>query len=142
MGVPEERIESALGTSDLERVQSIIKKTDISLHRDNLCVRRLGAETADRSRSRPLLISLKCQETRREILNNAKKLKDTTDCSSIFIRKDTHPTLRYEANRLRIRERNEKANPENRNVNIQYDRKQRVLMRNGIIIDRFSPSFI
>ena len=36
MGVPEERIESALGSSDLERVLSIIQKTDISLHRDNL----------------------------------------------------------------------------------------------------------
>ena len=36
MGVPEESIESALGSSDLERVLSIIQKTDISLHRDNL----------------------------------------------------------------------------------------------------------
>ena len=114
---------------------NVIQKTDISLHRDNLHIRRLGI---DKSRPRTLLISLNCQETCREILNIAKKLKDTDEYASIFIRKDTHPNLRYEDNRLRRRVRNEKAKPANTNVNIRYDRKQWVQMRNGIIISRFT----
>ena len=140
LGVPEESEESPLGLTDRHRVLKVIQKTEgnVSLHMDDLSVRRLGSNT---SRSRPLLVTLGSHETCKEIVMNAKKLKDASDCASIFIRKDTHPTLRYEANRMRIRERNERANPENSNANIQYDRRKRVLMRNGIIIDRFRPLF-
>ena len=73
---------------------------------------------------------------------NAKNLNDDSDYARIFIRRDTHPTLRYEANRIRIREREEKADPNNSNCVIRYDRKERVLLKNGRIIDRFCPSFL
>ena len=139
IGVPEEE---GSDESDLEKVVSIVKKTDssISLRRDNFkCVRRLGLIN---SRPRPLLITLDDHETCKEILMNAKNLKDVSDCASIYIRKDTHATLRYEANRLRIREKTERNMPENSNADIYYDRKTRALFKNGIIIDRFRPSFL
>ena len=44
-------------------------------------------------------------------------------------------------NRLRIKERNEKLKPENYGAEIKYDREGRVLMKDGIIIDRFCPVF-
>ena len=49
---------------------------------------------------------------------NAKNLNDDSDYARIFIRRDTHPTLHYEANRIRIREREEKADPNNSNCEI------------------------
>ena len=139
MGVPEEDIESPLGGSDVEMVECVMQKADVSLTRGNFCMRRLGQNT---SQTRPILLTLECHEARREILSNAKNLRYDSDCTNIFIRKDIHPTLRYEANRLRIRERDEKANPENRNADIKYDRKERVLTKNGVIIDRFRQAFL
>ena len=59
----------------------------------------------------------------------------------IFIKKDRHQPTSKEWNRLKIREREEKAKPENNGVNIQLDMKQRTLKRNGQIIDRFNPVF-
>ena len=137
-GVPEENVHTDLGSNDIERVENIVLKTGITVHRNNLRIRRLG-QVAERAR--PILVTLDCHNTCREIRINARKLKDISNCANIFIRKDVHPTLRYEANRLRIKEREEKENPENIGAHIVYDRKERVLLRDGIIIDRFRPSF-
>ena len=138
MGVPEMDLESPLGNSEFDRLEYVIEKTGISLNRGDYRMRRLGQST---SQTRPILLTLDCHQVCKEILKNANKLKYENYCTDIFIRKDIHPTLRFEANRLRIRERNEKANPENRNAEIKYDRKERVLIKNGIIIDRFRPAF-
>ena len=100
MGVPEEDIESPLGGSDVERVECVMQKADVSLNRGNFRMRRLGQNT---SQTRPILLTLECHEASREILSNAKNLRYDSDCTNIFIRKDIHPILCYEANRLRIR---------------------------------------
>ena len=141
LGVPEESVSSPLGLLECDRVIHVLQKTDVNVSRDNLTIWRIGSNRTQ-STPRPLLITLDSHETCKEILRNAKNLKDTSDCTSIFIRRDTHPTLRYEANRLRIREREEKADPRNRNADIQYDRNARVLLKNGEVIDRFFPSFL
>ena len=137
-GVPEENVHTDLGTKDIERVENIVLKTGITVHRNNLRIRRLG-QVAERAR--PILVTLDCHNTCREIRINANKLKEVSNCANIFIRKDVHPTLRHEANRLRIKEREEKEKPENIGAHIVYDRKERVLLRDGMIIDRFRPSF-
>ena len=137
-GVPEENVHTDLGTKDIERVENIVLKTGITVHRNNLRIRRLG-QVAERAR--PILVTLDCHNTCREIRTNANKLKEVSNCANIFIRKDVHPTLRHEANRLRIKEREEKEKPENIGAHIVYDRKERVLLRDGMIIDRFRPSF-
>lgn len=141
IGIVEETVASPLGLKDEDRVLQVIQKTGVSVSMENLTLKRLGS-SGDRSTPRPLLITLDNHETCKEIVMNAKNLRDVSDCASIFIRRDTHPTLRYEANRIRIREREEKADPRNSNAEIRYDRKERVLLKNGRIIDRFRPSFL
>ena len=126
-------------TSDLEKIRYVVKKTGVSLHRGNFSIQRLGS--TDGSHVRPIMLKLDCHKTRMEILTNARKLKEDSDCANIFIRKDTHPAIRCEMNRLRIKERNEKLKPENYGAEIKYDREGRVLMKDGIIIDRFCPVF-
>ena len=141
IGIVEETVASPLGLKDEDRVLQVIQKTGVSVSMGDLTLKRLGS-SGDRPTPRPLLITLDNHETCKEIVMNAKNLRDVSDCASIFIRRDTHPTLRYEANRIRIREREEKADPRNSNAEIRYDRKERVLLKNGRIIDRFRPSFL
>ena len=43
--------------------------------------------------------------------------------------------------RLRNREKEEKEKPENAGVNIEYDWRNRVLLRDGEVIDRYFPNF-
>ena len=53
-----------------------------------------------------------CHDKQRKILENAKNLKEVPEYGRIYIRKDTHPTVRVEQNRLRKIEK-EKAKPQN-----------------------------
>ena len=61
--------------------------------------------------------------------------------SSVYVMKDVHPAVRKEMARLRQREKDEKEKPENVGVTIVFDWKKRVLLREGSIIDKFSPHF-
>ena len=137
-GLPEGNVNTELGSNDIERVECLLQKTGATIHRNNFRIRRLGRNT---TQTRPILVTLDCHETCREIRINSNKLKEVSGCASIFIRRDIHPTLRYEANRLRIKEREEKAKPENIDASIIYDRKERVLLKDGEIIDKFRPAF-
>ena len=70
-----------------------------------------------------------------------KTLRDKTGYSNIYIKKDVHPTIRVEQNRLRIKLREQKDLAENRGIEIKYDFKTRLMTRNGVVIDRFNPHF-
>ena len=59
----------------------------------------------------------------------------------MYIKKDVHPAIRRETARLRKREREEREKAENVGVNVTYDWKNRVLTRDGVVIDRFTPRF-
>ena len=61
--------------------------------------------------------------------------------SRVYIKKDIHPVVRKEIGRLRKKVRDENAKAENDGVNIVYDAKNRIVTRNGVIIDRFTPKF-
>ena len=61
--------------------------------------------------------------------------------NKIYIKKDVHPAVRKENNRLRSREKEEKDKPENVGINFDYDWKNRALLRDGVEIDRYSPQF-
>ena len=56
-------------------------------------------------------------------------------------KKDTHPVIRRETQRLKAREREEQDKPVNVDVEIKYDWNRRVLLRNDLVIDRFAPRF-
>ena len=82
------------------------------------------------------------EDQRNDILRKAKNLKSLDEpLSSVYIKKDVHPAVRKENMRLRTREREEKEKPENAEVDISYDWRRRVLLRDGVVIDKFSPYF-
>ena len=85
---------------------------------------------------------LDSQTQRDSILRMAKNLKNAGfSLSRIYVKKDVHPAVRKEAARLRHKEREEKDKSENVGVNIVYDWKNRVMLRDGVVIDRFTPNF-
>ena len=74
-------------------------------------------------------------------MDNTKALKDIQGYKKIYIKRDTHPSIRKEHARLIKKEKAEKEKPGNVGIEIKYDRKRRVLLRAGDVIDKFNPSF-
>ena len=127
---------------DQSKVEQILQEAgyDEDVDLTNWEVKRLGQEN-DR-RKRPILVVVDNQRQRNNILDKAKNLKEKREpFSSIYVKKDVHPAVRKELGRLRKRERDEKERPENQGVNIVYDKQQRVLLRDGLVIDRYAPSY-
>ena len=130
-----------LGTDDQERASKVIEKTNAVSSIGNIQVRRLGNQQENQSRPRPLLVILDDSGKQKKIIENSRNLKDVEGYSNIYIKKDKHPTVRFEENRLRKREKEEKNNPLNSQCRITYDYKNRVLLKDNTVIDRFLPSF-
>lgn len=57
----------------------------------------------------------------------------------IYIKKDSHPGVRREWKRLKEAEKEEKRKPSNVGCNIRLDFKERVLYKDGVIIDKWQP---
>ena len=71
-------------------------------------------------------------------MDKAKKLKDSQEpFKKIYIKKDSHPEVRKEWKRLRDAEQYEKTN--NIGSTIRLDFKQRVLLKDGVVIDKWRP---
>lgn len=130
-----------LGNGDDEKISNIMETIGGGEEdRSRWSMKRLG-QRDDRNK-RPILITVNDQKQRDSILRMAKNLKDAQQpASTVYIKKDVHPAVRRETARLRKREREEKEKAENVGVNITYDWKNRVLIREGVIIDRFMPHF-
>ena len=58
------------------------------------------------------------------------------------MKKDVHPGVRTEWQRLREAEMKEKDRPENVGYDIHFDARQRKLFRNGEVIDSWNPQFL
>ena len=138
-GVAEE--DNAMGVGDAAKVRAVIEAAGVTDCDTTVWeVTRLGQP--DGRKKRPIRLKVKNQEERKKILEHAKHLKDAgASFSSVYINKDLHPAVRKEMKRLRDREKEEKNKPENAGVNIKYDWKNRVLLRDEEVIDRYSPSF-
>lgn len=131
-----------LGDTDDTKIQKVLEVAGYTgaPDRASWTVRRLGRP--NERNKRPIHIMVDDQSQRDNILRLAKNLKDARlPFSAIYIKKDVHPAVRKETARLRKREREEKEKAENVGVNIKYDWKDRVLLRDGVIIDRFAPRF-
>ena len=130
-----------LGTDDLERATKVIEKTNALSLIGTLQVRRLGNTQDNQSRPRPLLVILDDRGKQKKIIENSRNLKDVQGYRNIYIKKDKHPTVRFEENRLRKRAKEEKNNPLNSHCKITYDYKNPVFLKYDTVIDRFLPSF-
>ncbi|KAK3871110.1 hypothetical protein Pcinc_023756 [Petrolisthes cinctipes] len=121
-----------LGSTDEEKISKVIEAT----------ARRMGGWVTrwlgkiNKRNMRPIHITVNNQIQRDSIVLTGKNLKNANQTLSIvYIKKDVHPAVRRDNTRLRKREREEKGKPEYVGVNIEYDWKNRVLLRNGAAID-------
>lgn len=111
----------------------------VTVNLDMWIVKRLGQP--DDRRKRPMHVKVESQDQRNKILQVAKNLKEKGEFARVFIKKDIHPASRKELMRLRNREREEREKPDNQGVQIVYDWRNRVLVRDGVVIDRYFPNF-
>lgn len=131
-----------IGDDDTAKVKKVIEATGYAevINPEQWQIRRLGKETT--RRNRPIHVMLNNQQQRNHILEKAKNLKNCEGLlARIFIKKDLHPAVRKEMARLREREREEKNKPENAGTNIRYDWKNRVLLRDNVVIDKYAVNF-
>ena len=113
------------------------------MQRENVHIRefqRLGR--ADPGKNRVILAKLRSKEDRDRLLDNSAKLKAAGGCfARIYVKKDVHPLVRKELERLRHVERREKEKPENQGLNVFYNAATREVIVDGVVIDSFKPSF-
>ena len=142
LGVPDEHESLDGAVSDEDKLQRIWSKVGVrnvvGTHR------RLGkrTDTTDTSarRCRPILLTLQDKMLRGNILDQAKNLKTSGDVyKKIYVKKDIHPAVRKEWQRLRDVERTEKERPDNEGCVIRLDTRERKLYRDGQVIDSWSP---
>ena len=105
-------------------------------------MKRLGKAGKNNTtrRPRPCLVNLKEAEQRTAVLKKAKKIEEKPSFKDIKIKKDQHPAFRKEWYRLFTVVEEEKKKPENAGCDISFDRKKRVIFKDGIIIDRWHLS--
>ena len=111
---------------------------------EELSIKRLGQIRPEQgnTRSRAILVKLPSKSTRDDIAACGKGLKEHERYKRVFVKKDTHPAFRKEHGRIRKRIYDEKNNPVNVGKVIAYDKTQRVVLCDNIIIDRFRPIFL
>lgn len=145
-GLSEESNE--IGDNDYGKIKYILNKLKLtSISTDEFILKRLGTvypeshEKYNADYKRPLKVQVPTTDIRKQILENKDELKKITELKKIYVKKDTHPTIRKELKRIYDKEKEEKDKPENAGVEINYDHKRRVLYRGGQVIDRFNPNY-
>ena len=138
MGLSEQPDE--IGEADHEKGMGILNVIGECRTNLGLQLKRLGKPND--ANKRPLHVRFQDKSTRQSVLGKAKLLKTAEGAyKKVFIKKDIHPVVWKEMDRLRKQTHIEAAKPENAGTDIRYDHKRRAILRDGIVIDRFSPSF-
>ncbi|KAF0298410.1 hypothetical protein FJT64_004276 [Amphibalanus amphitrite] len=144
-GVPEEQLEAA--TTDIDKVKLVLS----TIGQQNVEVKsvvRLGAQPQQQDRRpptggarpyrRPIKVILKNLDDRKDVLDSARRLKTSGAAfRSIYVKKDIHPLVRKEFDRLRGVAKREKDRPENQGKNVRYDHRDRKVYVDDIVIDSF-----
>ncbi len=131
-----------LGSTDRAKVKTVLDTAGYSKPFDTSewSIRRLGQENAEKKR--PIHITVNNPQQRDDIMKVVKNLKQARgNMARVYVKKDTHPAARKEYARIRKREKEEREKPANVGTNIEYDWRRRILLRDGLVIDRFSPRF-
>lgn len=102
-------------------------------------IERLGRKTQDKVR--PIKVKVENQKQRDAVVENARKLKDKHNVmnitNKIFVKKDQHPLVRQEWQRLAQVQSIERTRPENSEKTVILDRKNRTVTVDGEVVDRF-----
>ena len=137
LGAPEDSEELEGAKNDTDKLEKIWAKLETNVTR--VSHRRLG-RNVQVGRKRPILVAVRTKDNRDEVLEKSKKLKDAAGSyERVYVKKDLHPEVRKEWNRLREAERNEKIRPENQGHTIRQDPKERKLYRDNTVIDSWNP---
>ena len=146
-GLPEEEesMDGAVTDNDkIKKVLSVMGVEDVGVK----SVARLGARRTaggaahERPYRRPVKVVLANSSQRQRVLENTNKLKDAGDTMKrVYVKKDVHPLVRKELNRLREVEKKEKDKPENQGKNVRYDYKERKVYVDSVIVDSYQGSF-
>ena len=113
-------------TTDTEQLNRLWDKMGVG---DVQCqLRRLGVANEHQPRKRPLLLTIRDQDTRSRVLASAKNLKKSEEkYSKIYVKKDVHPGVRKEWRRLREAEEREKGRTETVGCDIKLNTRERKL---------------
>ena len=106
-------------------------------------LQRLGkVQPGPTPRPRPIKVELKYANERQNILRDTNKLKLAGEMmKKMYVKRDTHPGITRELKRLKDVEKREKEKPENQGKTVQYDWKQRCVMVDNVIVDKYQPTF-
>lgn len=138
LGVPDEQLALDGATNDGDKIEKVWEamgdSTEVRSHR------RLGRYDPGSTRARPILVTVATKTLRDNVIEKSRKLKDRPEpYKKIYVKKDTHPAVRKEWQRLRNAETAEKERPMNQGCVIRLDTKERKLYRDGVVIDRWNP---
>ena len=139
-GLPE--VADDVGRDDPEKLKMVLSKAKCpsDIDASSFALRRLGQP--NEHQKRPLLVICNSQQQRDKIIQTANELKRAGETyTRIYIKKDIHPAVRKEIGRLRKRAKEEEEKSDNTGAIIAFDPKNRVVTRNGVVIDRFYPKF-
>ena len=137
LGIPEEQESLGGAATEDAKIQKVL--TTIGSSVSARSSRRLGKVG---QRRRPILVTVASREDRDAVLERAKHLKEAGEIfRRIFIKKDTHPAVREEWKRLKNAEKTEKEKPDNIGCNIYINYKERQLIKDGEVIDKFNLMF-
>ena len=89
-----------------------------------------------RPRHRPILVTLKSQTDRSDIIKNTHKLKRIESLKTVFIKKDQTPAERKEWARLRTVLTREKDRPENQGFTVKIDYRTRCVKVGDRVIEK------
>jgi hypothetical protein len=125
---------------DVEKVSEIFQFLDMTSIKI-VHMQRLGKTPENNaSRPRPILVSLESTSERNNVLDVANKLKQGPETfRKIYIKKDVHPAIRREYERLRKVEKEEREKPQNQGKTVKYEQETRQVTVNGLPIDSFHP---
>ena len=139
MGIPEDPAVFGGETNDTAKIKRLFGEIGAQ---DTVIIefKRLGDKKDNRIR--PILMKSRSREARDALLEKAKALKEKEEpYKTVYIKKDVHPLVRQEWKRLKDLEKSEKEKAENSGHTIVLDSKNRTLLRDGQIIDRWQPNF-
>ena len=140
-GIGEDGGNQQVYRSELEKVQLIMKV--VNSDAEILSFRRLGKPRVPPTLGRPLLLQLKRAEQRRNILVNSKNLKAADGIlKRVFVKKDTHPSIQKEINRLEYVKRTETRKDCNQGKHVIFDRASRTVQVDGQVVDKFNAHFL
>ena len=132
LGVPENSEALCGATNDTDKLKKVWETAGITCNIKSF--KRIG----NPDRRRPLLVVVDSRNERDIALEKAKGLKEIEGFKRIFIKKDSHPSVRAEWTRLHEVVRLEKARAENTGCTISLDFKARKVYKDGNVIDQWN----